>query len=301
MARLIVNADDLGYTSGVDRAVLALHQARALGSATAMAAGDSISETAAALPPTLDLGCHVVLVDGVSSSGQPTGAGTKPAADPGLLAVDQPTLTRDGAFRPSLGRFAVDLLAGRIREREIENEAVAQIRSLQGQGRQLSHLDTHKHTHMLPRVLRPLLRAALRCGIRAIRNPFEPPWSRRAASGVPLLRRAHFTALSICRHQFHREVDRAGLQTTRGALGVLATGVLDAALLDRLLRALEQHGEPDGCYELVCHPGFHDATLESRRTRLRAERQREYEALLQVIPRWTGSDGPHRLVSFADL
>lgn len=291
MARLIVNADDLGYTSGVDRAILELHQRAALGSATAMAAGESLEEAAPTLPPTLDLGCHVVLVDGTALSIPQTSAG--PAA--------KTALARNGAFRPSLGHFAAAWLAGRIADREIEAEAVAQIRSLQNRGLRLSHIDTHKHTHFLPGVLRPLLRAALQCGIIAIRNPFEPAWSRHAAKAVPLLRHGQFAALSAFRREFDREVQRAGMRTTSGALGVAATGVLDAPALERLLGALQQHGDPNGCYELVCHPGFDDATLRSRRTRLCAEREREYFALLEAIPRWTGPGGPHKLVTFADL
>ncbi len=289
MSRLIVNADDLGYTEGIDRAIVELHGTGALGSATAMAAGESMENTGAALPRTLDLGCHLVLVDGVCSW------------RPDPQSSGEPTLTRNGAFRPSLGRFGPALLAGRIRDREIENEAVAQIRSLQSRGLRLSHIDTHKHTHMLPGVLRPLLRAALQCGIQAVRNPFEPAWSRRATAGVARLRRWEFAALAVFRREFHREVIRAGMRTTAGALGVLATGVLDTASLERLLAALAQHGKPDACYELVCHPGFHDATLNRQRTRLRGEREREYRALLEVVPRWTGAGAPHRLVTFADL
>lgn len=285
MCRLIVNADDLGYTPGVDRAIASLHGAGALSSATAMATGKSLPQVAADLPGTLGLGCHVMLVDGA------------PVSPPRSIS----TLTPGGVFRPTLGRFMAALFAGRIRDREMEQEAVAQIRSLQNRGFRLTHMDTHKHTHLFPRVLRPLLRAALQCGVSAIRNPFEPPWAQAVSHEAGLVRRMEVQALSIFRKEFFREVNRAGLRTTAGALGVLATGVLDAEALDRLLGALQKHGDPDACYELVCHPGFHDAALDAARTRLRAERERERTALLKIIPQWTGPGAPHRLVSFADL
>ena len=93
-----------------------------------------------------------------------------------------------------------------------------------------------------------------------------------------------------------------GMRTTAGALGVLATGTLDAMTLDRLLRALARRGRPEECYELVCHPAFHDAELDSRSTRLRAQREVERAALLEVIPRWVAErTGQHRLMSFAHL
>ena len=90
------------------------------------------------------------------------------------------------------------------------------------------------------------------------------------------------------------------MRTTDGALGVLATGTLDADALERLLEACAEYGKPGECYELVCHPGFHDAALDALPTRLRAEREWERAALLAVLPRWTGA-GRLRLQTFADL
>ena len=285
MSRLIVNADDFGYTLGIDRAVAELHAACAVSSATAMATGAASAALETRVPRGLGIGCHIVLVDG------------NPAAPPEAI----PSLLEGERLRPSLSGFLLDLERGRIRDREIEVEAIAQIRSLQNLGLTLTHLDTHKHTHLFPRVLRPVLRAALQCGIRAIRNPFEPRWSQAVTLGAPPLRRIEFSLLGGFRRGFLAEVARAGLRTTGGALGVLGTGVLDAAMLDRLLAALAQHGDANECYELVCHPGYHDAALDTQPTRLRAERERERAALLAGVPRWTGAGGAHRLITFAQL
>ena len=201
-------------------------------------------------------------------------------------------------FRPKLPGFVRDLMLGRIREGEIEREAVAQISALQQLGIRVSHVDTHKHTHMFPRVLRPLVRAALVCGVRAIRNPFEPEWSRRAtlASGArgSAVRRGGAAGLGRFRGQFTREVRGAGLRTTAGALGVLATGVLDERVLLSLLHAAEAH---EGTWELVCHPGYHDPARDAAATRLRGEREVERQALLAAA---RAAPGLTR-ISFADL
>lgn len=276
VARLIVNADDWGYTAGIGRAVRELYRAGALSSATAMAGGVDLGEG----PPA---GAHIVLVDGAA------------------VGPPSPALAPGGAFRPAFGRFALDLMRGRVPDREIEAEAVAQIRVLAARGLRLTHVDTHKHTHMFPRVLRPLLRAALQTGIRAVRNPFEPAWARAATRGAPLARRFEVRLLAHFRHEFVREVSRAGLQTTAGALGVLATGSLDEPMLRSLLAALALRAGPDDAYELVCHPGHLDAELAAAHTRLKGERERERAALHAVIPEWCGPGKPHRLISFADL
>jgi predicted glycoside hydrolase/deacetylase ChbG (UPF0249 family) len=289
MSGLIVNADDLGLTGGVDRAVLDLHRAGALSSATAMAAGSATARDAQLWPAAgLPVGAHIVLVDG-----RPTG----PAGQiPSLLSGD------GKAFRPKLGRFTLDLLRGRVRELEIEQEAAAQIAALQALGLRLTHLDTHKHTHMFPHVLRPLLRAARAAGISAVRNPFEPAWASAATPGAPLLRRAEVRLLAMQRGRFLNEVARMGMRTTAGALGVLATGTLDRKTLDSLLGALARCGRAEECYELVCHPAHHDPDLDRQTTRLRAQREVERAALLATIPRWVAPGmGQHRLVSFAHL
>jgi predicted glycoside hydrolase/deacetylase ChbG (UPF0249 family) len=287
MSRLIVNADDLGYTDGVDAAVLALHAAGVLSSATAMAGGAATTRHAGSWRLSgLHIGAHVVLLDG------------RPTSPRGQIS----SLLQEDGFRPKLGQFVLDLLRGRILEEDIEREAIAQIRALQALGLRLTHLDTHKHTHIFPRVLRPLLRAARECGIPAIRNPFEPAWASAATPGAPLSRRMQVRLLARQRADFLKEVRRLEMRPTAGALGVLATGTLDVRTLDRLLEALALHGRPDECYELVCHPALHDAQLDRMPTRLRAQREVERAALLEAIPRWVAErTGQHRLMSFAHL
>jgi hypothetical protein len=86
-------------------------------------------------------------------------------------------------------------------------------------------------------------------------------------------------------------VDEEGFRTTDGAIGVLATGTLDAATVSSLLRRL-----PPGTWELVTHPGYNDADLAQTRTRLLASRETEREALRSVAR----ADGVE-LISFARL
>jgi predicted glycoside hydrolase/deacetylase ChbG (UPF0249 family) len=132
---------------------------------------------------------------------------------------------------------------------------------------------------MFPRVLRPLLRAALACGVAAIRNPFEPDWSLNATANAGHVRRMQLRLLRSQSASFTQEVARAGILTTDGAIGVLATGTLDAQTIRNLLAAM-----PDGTWELVCHPGYNDAALQQERTRLLASREVERAALLETIP-----------------
>ena len=278
--RLILNADDFGLTPGVNRSVLELNAAGALTSATLMANGGAFREAihGAFVQTTLEVGCHIVLVDG----------------QPVLPHTRIPTLADGKGFRPTLGAFLTDLQLGRIHARDIEAEASAQIHRIQSAGITVSHVDTHKHTHMFARVLDPVLQAASASGVGAIRNPFEPAWSIEATEGKDFKRRMQVMLLRTRRGRFLRAVKKAGLATTDGAIGVLATGELTADILRRLLAAL-----PSGTWELVCHPGFQDQALENVHTRLRQSREVEHAALLEVFA------GPlaqtSELISFAAL
>jgi predicted glycoside hydrolase/deacetylase ChbG (UPF0249 family) len=248
----------------VNQAILELNAAGALSSATLMATGKAFRAAvhASFVQTTLDIGCHVVLVDG----------------SPVLPHSQIPSLATEAGFRPTLGKFVSDLLRGRIRDSEIEAEAAAQIQRIQSSGLTVSHVDTHKHTHMFARVLRPLLRATALRGVSAIRNPFEPAWSVRATPAAGLGRRMQVTLLRSQRRYFRRAVKQAGLATTDGSIGILATGSLNAARLNRLLKAM-----PPGTWELVCHPGYLDPALGNIRTRLRVSRDVERIALDQIL------------------
>jgi chitin disaccharide deacetylase len=265
MSKLIVNADDFGLTSGVNRAILELHRAGVLTSATLMAKAAATDEAIeiAIHTPTLGVGCHVVLVDG----------------DPVLPAEQLPTLTdpQTGRFHATLGAFLRGVATRRIYMDEVKSEATAQITLLQERGVQLTHVDTHKHTHMIPRVLCPLIHAAKACGIRRVRNPFEPAWSVSATPRAPIVRRAQVQFLRLFASRFRRFVAESGFTTTAGALGVLATGTLDAETVRSIAAAIPAAN--DAIYELVTHPGYNDSHLARANTKLLASREIESEAL----------------------
>lgn len=278
-----MNADDFGLTPGVNRAILELHQAGVLTSATLMARAPATAQAIeiAQAYPKLGVGCHVVLVDG----------------EPMLSARQEiPNLVDPalGQFEPSLFRFLKAIYQrspSRKIDYQIEREAAAQIASLQSHGLRLTHIDAHKHTHMFPRVLRPLLRAARSAGIRAVRNPFEPVWSQNATGRAPWVRRMEVRLLRLLESEFQKIVAGEGFATTDGAVGVLATGTLDSATVSSLIQKM-----PAGTWELVTHPGYNDADLATIRTRLLESRSTEREALKTARLFDTVS-----LITFADL
>ena len=261
MRRLIVNADDFGLTSGVNRGVIKAHTHGIVTSTTLMACCPKFQEAVdlASINPHLSVGCHVLLVD------------ASPVLD--LQQVSSLAFADSGTpkFRDSLVGFAALAIAQRLDEGQIEAEITAQIRKLQTTGIQISHLDSHKHTHMFPVVFRPMLRAAKKCGVPALRNPFEPlffagtkNWKRRFQLGI----------LRSFQSSFRHALNEAGMLTPNGCVGIIATGGLTLETFRHLIENL-----PEGTWEFVTHPGYNDAELNSIKTRLRHSRENELSIL----------------------
>jgi hopanoid biosynthesis associated protein HpnK len=288
--RLIINADDFGFTAGVNRAIVEAHSRGVVTSSTLMANGRAFSDAVQVTQtvPQLSVGCHVVLIDG------------EPLLDPKSVASLVGRDSGAGRFRDGIGGFAVRALAGRFDPSEIEAEATAQIRKIQAAGIAVSHLDTHKHTHLFPSVLRPLLRAGAACGVRAVRNPFGP---RRPLRSGQLLakpgiwtRYAEMRVLQGFAARFRASVKEQGFATPDGTLGVEVTGVLDETLFRAITAAV-----PDGTWEFVCHPGYNDAELKASRTRLREARETELRVLTLPEARETLSQAGIQLISYREL
>jgi hopanoid biosynthesis associated protein HpnK len=284
--RLIVNADDFGFTPGVNRAIIEAHAHGIVTSSTLMADGSAFEDAVqlAKQTPRLGIGCHVVLIDG------------EPITDPAKL----PSITSNARFGDGLKSFAARALTGRFNSSEIETEVAAQIKKIQAAGISVSHIDSHKHTHLFPAVLRPMLRAARSCGVRAVRNPFGP--RRPLRSGELLARPGLWSryievrALRALSGKFSDAVKHEGFATTGGTFGVVVTGSLDERLFREIAAII-----PDGTWEFVCHPGYNDVELQKANTRLRESRETELRVLTMPKVKELLAKQGIELISYRDL
>ena len=92
-------------------------------------------------------------------------------------------------------------------------------------------------------------------------------------------------------------------QTTRAAspappmqLGIAATGALNLELLQRIVERI-----PEGTWEFVCHPGYHDGELDKTRTRLRESRVKELKILTSAAARQALARCGVELISYRDF
>ena len=265
--QLVVNADDFGFTPDVNAGIIDAHRRGILTATTLMANGDAFDDAVrlARETPTLNLGCHLVLVGGRS-----------------LLTGDP--------FPVTVAQLLWALVRRRIR---VYDELAAQVHRIAAAGIRPTHLDTHKHTHLVPPVLEGVALVAHDFDIRWVRRPFDFSMN---SLGAPRLTRLANGAAGLMRGRFHRVLTEHGCRTVDHFAGFQLTGRLGPAELVALAAAL-----PEGSTELMCHPGYCGNALRGARTRLKQSRERELEALTAPETRQAIERHGIELVNFATL
>lgn len=256
--RLIVNADDFGYSPSVNAGVVASHRDGILTSATIMANAAAFDEAAEAAKshPELGVGVHLNIVRG------------PPLSAPGAI----PTLVgANGCFRAFRWRFPSQRFLA-----DAEREYRAQIEKILAAGIAPTHCDFEKHHGWQRGVYRLACRLALEYGIRAVRNLAEPVWWSLAALGWPGTGRCAMSVL--LRSGVAATVRPDGIKAPDRLLGQLHIGGMDETAWLRLLA-----NPPPGTSEVMTHPGLPEpsAAVDKRmgRHRLASTRAAEMSAL----------------------
>ncbi|HSP66240.1 MAG TPA: ChbG/HpnK family deacetylase [Bryobacteraceae bacterium] len=232
--RLIVNADDFGFTRDVNAGIVEAHRLGILTATTLMATGDAFDDAVrlARETPSLDIGCHLVLV----------GAPGFPATIPQLVR---------------------DLALGRIR---IYDRLVQQVRRIVDAGLKPTHLDTHKHTHLLPPVLEAVARISEEFRIAWVRRPFDFPLQ---PGGVGWKNRL----MRLMNGSFQHALTRHHCRSTDWFAGFKFTGSYGSEDLIDVIRALPEGVTEFMCHPGHCGDDLRVARTrlkESREEELRA-------------------------------
>jgi chitin disaccharide deacetylase len=286
---LIVNADDLGWTAGVNRGIAEAHRNGIVTSASLLANGEAFAEAVELARDAggLGIGVHLNLNDG----------------PPVAPRESVPSLVNDaGAFEGGPDGLLLKIATRGLSLREVETEWSAQITKVRDAGIEPTHLDGHKHVHMLPGLFEIALRLAKRHGIGAIRVSHEASSLRAALStgerhaAVVLKQGVQARGLKLLARDARQQAERAGVSTADYFCGIAQTGELTREGVARLLRGL-----PEGTTELMCHPGYADEALRKTATRLQGSRQKEVEILTDTEIRNLVASQGIRLIDYAFL
>jgi predicted glycoside hydrolase/deacetylase ChbG (UPF0249 family) len=288
LRNLIVNADDLGWTDGVNRGIVEAFHHGIVTSTSLLANGLAFAEgvEAALSTPGLGVGVHLNLSDG------------PPIADPESVAS---LLNDDGHFAGGPESLLLRRARGGLLLSEVEAEWDAQIQKVRDTGINPTHLDGHKHVHMLPGLFEIALRLAKRHQIGAIRVSLEASPLRTAlASGsnknsaTIMKQGVQARGLKLLARDARELAARAGISTSDYFCGIAQTGELTLAGVQQLVKSL-----PDGTTEFMCHPGYADEQLKKSATRLQGSRQTELQILTDTGIRKLVASLGIRLIDYA--
>jgi hopanoid biosynthesis associated protein HpnK len=243
MQSVIFSADDFGLTESVNEAVEQAHTKGVLNQASLMVAAPAAADAVRRSKnlPGLDVGLHLVLVDGNSVLGHER----------------LPHITgADGRFPRNQAVLGAKYFFSAAARREVAAEIRAQFAAYAATGLCLHHADAHKHMHLHPTVGRLMIEIGREFGLARLRVPAEPPDVLKACGeGPSLADYALYHWTSVLRAQARR----AGLTATDQVFGVGWSGQMTAARVTRLLRNL-----PAGASEIYFHPASRrDEVLKS--------------------------------------
>jgi chitin disaccharide deacetylase len=279
--RVIINADDFGFSGGISEGILRAHREGVVTSTTIAANMPAAEEAVRQLKdvPRLGVGVHLNACQG------------PPLSKEGIRLAGV-----DGVMRLTATQLLLKCVAKPWLVRVIEAEFDAQIRWVLDHGIQPTHLDSHRHIHGYPPVFARVARLARRYNIRFVR------WHREAISdncGAPLTAPSGASQLLVARTLnalgwINARMAR-DLIATNGTWGVARTGAITAEWLIGLAGHIGA-----GVTEIMTHPGLADG-LDASASRLRESRERELAALCDPAVRDAFQKNGIELVHYGQL
>ncbi len=219
--KVIINADDLGYSQSTNDIIFALMDHRRITSTTLLASGPAFDDAVRRIPDygNCSFGVHLNITE------------FYPLTRPQVFS-DAGMVGENGRFTGSLRKVAPSPALKDAILREWEEQVTKVLDS----GVRVSHLDSHHHTHTLSWLFTSFKRLQKRFGIRKARGTYN--WyygeKRQPSSGLLLRKKAWYWAM---RNYYKTRTTDYFTNFNRFSEN------LDAG-----------KGYP-GVWELMCHPG----------------------------------------------
>lgn len=232
MKRLIVTADDFGYSSFVNRAIIHCFRKGIVTSASFIANTQYFSESIRMLRQNkkLDIGLHVNLTEFFP-------------------------LTRAKTLTGTNGKFLDknewhNGYCSNADRHEIENEIESQIIKFLSSGLNLTHINGHNHIHVFPEIIDIIVKLAKRHGIRYVRLPDERIINKNQRLSDEIQKR---NVLAKFSKAARNKIIKNRLETTNSFYGILDMNNMDFYRMSLILDSIE-----DGTTELMVHPAYAD-------------------------------------------
>ena len=283
--RLIINADDFGWSRSITDGILRSHQ-DGIVTNTSLLANQAASDYAISQichVPRLGVGIHLNLCSGA----------------PVLPATQVPSLVgAEGHFHPA-PEMLRRLARWQVSSREIEAEFRAQIRWARDRGVNLSHADSHYHVHVFPVAVGAFRRAARAEGItrtRPQRHVVMPrPGILPLVHAGPVYRQlaiaAYTRMLQFWAFRQFRCPDYQLVLPPKDRLDIRRHGEAWRLVFENL---------PPGTYEAICHPALSGTELNDI-DNIRERREAELRIMTDPIMKSAIENRGVELINYHEL
>lgn len=245
MKHLIINADDFGLHSNVNKGIIKAYQEGCLRSTTLITNGVAAEEAAclARENPELGVGVHFTFV-----------------AEKPVLPVDKVRSLIDnetGKFFINHKIFITKILQRKINFSELYSECEAQLLKAKKFGIRITHFDSHQHLHVFPKINDVCLDIAKKYNINKVRFPAEA-FGFTGGFPVSLGRMVAKCGLTACTRIAAFKFKKYSMRTPDAFFGMVAGGNLQEEYFLEILKNLPD----DKTSEIMIHPGTNNKELD---------------------------------------
>lgn len=247
MKKIIINADDFGYSKENNEAIKSGFETGIITSTSIMANMDGFEHAInEILPqiPDIDKGFHFNIIEG------------KSITNPKMLC------NNEGYFNNGYKDL---IIKSKQKEflKQAEAEFRAQIEKILSHT-EISHIDSHVHTHAIPEIFKLTLKLAEEYKIKYIRTQYEKPYivAKKVLNTkfpINIIKNVLLNTFTLVNKN---SLKNSEVKTNDYFIGVLYTGYMDE---DAILNGIKKIREENSVTEIIFHPYLaQDLTLPGK-------------------------------------
>ncbi|THB73091.1 MAG: ChbG/HpnK family deacetylase [Gammaproteobacteria bacterium] len=245
--KLIINADDFGWSRKVTDQIIECHTNGIITSTTMMVnmPGTDYAASKVNEYPNLSVGLHLNLTEGT------------PLSEPNAI----PDLINEGGVFPGHKQQQHNIVKTSKFDAQIELEVDAQLSKFADFGITPTHCDSHHGIHKAPAVQRALIKLLPKYGVRKIRTPLSYHRIRRDVQIfkgiIPCLMKNGIRLPAIFMHYLsHRRLNNAGLKTPDWKATRYMGLPTNPDSKSEIIACIA--ATPEGVSEILLHPGNYE-------------------------------------------
>jgi len=230
--KILINADDFGWTDGHNLAIAQAHQLGGLNRASLLSNGSGFSQAVdlSHQLPGLRIGVHLALNE----------------LPPILHTPEVMGLTdADGFFFEDVSSLIKRWLQRSLPVKSVGEEWDRQIEKVVNAGIKINHLDSHKHVHVIPSFSEILVELVKKYQISMVRVPID------RLSLMALNRGIQGIVFWLLARRFQRLAMESGLNFPDRFIGVYDSGHITRPKLVKLIQSVR-----NGTTEIMMHPAI---------------------------------------------